>query len=1406
MSLISVLTGPVVAFAQSPRAAFVPDTTFGVIGSVIKLDARQSSDPDNFPLSYEWRFVSVPIGSQVQGEGFRSLENESETDSPLIVSFSPDVVGEYVVGLKVSNGVFESEEVTSTIRIRAILVPHGRGIIPDGKFIYSYIRDVWSQVDGKEWFETLWSALIQIVGTEMLKLYQTDFNKSIRDIQDRYQRRWISYEPKLLLAQEDLTFFFGNQLAGQNASTVNLGLEGLAIILSSGEVVVIVGARLTNVSGESFTILYSEDPSNVGTYLLTGLNTARTGYRLSSPDLDPTSDTIATDVRWTFDLGSTSWTIEDAIPSSFAETYSEWAPLSDSMLPIFNRSDGDINDIKKGDVIHIPTGPNAGFYRIVEKSGSFVEVDHAPLGASVSGSIIPSNVYRPVGFTVTQPARSTTNTFSVPYEPGAADASVIAPGRLVVVNGQAFNVVRSVVDRFQNPPVVVVSLDDDGALAGLTGLNWRVPNTLTSSSQNFEELGVSTGDLLIIDVVDVASGASCEVPAQVLGVHENSLGFVVTSEEVEAGVVPSIPNEIILKVADAFNITGVAEGPDGELVYSGMAQTFLNSINSRQFQRNYWNRELDISTDISVNPLFEIKPKYLIRNKLIPVDETLRSVPALQEWIVQPTLAEADGKVYQVVRGKSFELTRRPVILNENFDYIIDDEYAFEGQMTINTGSDEVEVDGGDFLDRGLSIGDEFIINSPLTLAGSYPIERVISNNKLRLTRPVPAFVLGPFAVSNVTLKRKKTGHFLRFVPGLFDAQNPAPARLWSEVSFFDNDQVIEDNFGILVGLTKESLDTVSRDISYRQAVSGLMYAFTRGSALDKVRLGAQILLGLPFAEHRGIVRSIEEDYRLDLAGVPILGRLLIEDVDSTGKPLGTLRIYTYPIDEASALAGIDENPATGLPYVVGDVVELFAPLSKGVEIIDYITNPGDVGPSAIAQLQKFHTVKLRANDNIFSLDELELVSDFLKKITPSYVSYSLITASEFADVVNIADVLVSRMAAGGDNALVDNASLNFAPTLMFNSRSADGANQALIEDGFHSIRRVGFDLVSVDGSSTLSSAAGGFLNPKSNEDFEGPLCEAGDFLIVLSGSNQGVYSISAVPSDTQVTVSGLPFGFEDETDLRFAIVRRVPDFLAAGTSSVTSGNATVTMDGSPHLRTKGVAPGDWLIIDDGTMSYRHIITSVKESSPGSGVWNRVDVAPAPSFTDATTQYSIYRPSLLTPGSFEVTSIGTPELQPASLELFSLVDAGDELITDLPSQQRVTVLAPKSLYVTPTLPAGSYIVTIARKNRPNMAIGWDHIEKFGPIDEVEAVLISQDFAEYATFVSGSAVVAMAVDPLGIGTLPGDLFVVMSGVNSIVDVGYGPGVYPIVEVSTLSLTLATPMSTNDIGSWKIIRRR
>jgi hypothetical protein len=1379
---------------------------------------------DDF-FTYSWRFISVPIGSRVVIEGFRPLYPDLS-----LVSFSPDVVGEYVVGLTVSNAVHSSVEVTTRVSIRAILVPHGRGLVPDGKFIWSYIRDVWQEVANKEVFETFWSALIQICGAELLKLYQADFNKSIRDIQELYQRRWLSYEPKLNLVEADCTFYLGNSAAGSGGTSKPLALSGQAVVASSGEVIVVSGSVLPDVYGATFRIVMDVmAPGNVGSYPLQGANLSKTGYLLaldppSVPGPNPLPGKVVSGLQFVFDAHSTSWTMgtEEADGGSYTLGIVEGTTPLDWLTEIYSGSGGgSVIPVYVGDVIYYPSGLNAGYYRVVEKSGSYVVVDHASTVASEVG--VMADVYRPVEYELL-PAEAlpeTVSSFALPYE-GNEVVTPLASGRVITVGGRAYPVLRVFMDETQGVSMVVVVTDGGALLVGQVGMPWRVANTLESSSQNFEELGVSPGDRIEFDVTNDNANLISSVPGQVVGVVGKRLSFVLTIAPLTDGVVPAIPKETYQKLASDFVVSGVSELQDGTLKFSGAAAAVLDTIGSELFHRSYWNTPLTSTTDFKIlNGVFHVHPKFIIRNSRVPVDDSLRSVPVLQDWVVQPTTTTRAGKTYQLKNEKEYLLSTPPVSLIENSDFLVDGELAFSGSMTFDSGTDLMLVETGHFLNRGVQAGDTVEIASPASLAGSYTVLSVLSNFLLKLNRPIPKYVISTQVTARLVIRRRTGGRYIRFIPGEFTAAAPAPNRLWAEVSLFDNRPSIEDNFGILVGLTQSDLEAVSTNINYRQAVAGLMFAYTRGSAISKIRLGAQILLGLPFAEHRGIIRSIEGDYRLDDEGTPTLGRLLIEDTDQAGKALGTMRVYTFPVDPISDLAGLEVNPATGKFYAVGDSVEAFAALCKGVEVTDYLTRT-ESNLSGPAILRQFHTARLRANDSIFDINELSLLSAFLKRITPSYVSLVITTASEFRDAVSITDATYRRLASGSSSSsfIVDQVAMKVPIVPKFDLVDFSGNYVSFFDAGMAWMRFSRSSSLTTSGD-VASYAPGGFLTSTSND---GPVVRVGDTLLIYSGLNQGTYSITAV-TDSSVTVSGLPSaGFEIATQ-GFAILRYPTGEVRRGTC-ISDGAGTVTAEAGLHA--DGVAPGDTFITQDG---FRAVVLDVGPhadaydgvggltSALGNGMMR---VSPAiPAGTGKS--YRIYRESFLQApypddsGVLHSTGSGYTSLNNVFLK--ALLNVGDELQVQGPSLQRVTVLDPVNLVIIPVLSAGDYTVLLCRKNGMGGPISWDHVAKFAPQDSADIALFEPQ--SIASCTGGSAVVNLVQErttssalgttspPASVDTSlakPGDFVILLSGANSTVDVGYGLGVYPVKEVTPTNVKVTTMMANSGTSSWKLLRRR
>lgn len=216
----------------------------------------------------------------------------------------------------------------------------------------------------------------------------------------------------------------------------------------------------------------------------------------------------------------------------------------------------------------------------------------------------------------------------------------------------------------------------------------------------------------------------------------------------------------------------------------------------------------------------------------------------------------------------------------------------------------------------------------------------------------------------------------IRFITGSPDVwQNELPPQvMWAEVTFLDNNPVIEANFGIPAGFTLDDLAKLPSTTDYLSVVRGLWYAYFNGPTLFNLRAGTQILLGLPFAEVDGTILEIRADFTSSI------GRILVQDASDAA----LVRSYQYP-----AILDLEVNPNTGLPYAVGDTVKQFAPLVSGVEVIDYVKDPkwfeGYLNQGVFYEVEKFFKFLVRIDSAAFSLNTLAFVQSFIKKIKPTY-------------------------------------------------------------------------------------------------------------------------------------------------------------------------------------------------------------------------------------------------------------------------------------------------------------------------------------------------------------------------------------------------------------------------------------
>lgn len=453
----------------------------------------------------------------------------------------------------------------------------------------------------------------------------------------------------------------------------------------------------------------------------------------------------------------------------------------------------------------------------------------------------------------------------------------------------------------------------------------------------------------------------------------------------------------------------------------------------------------------------------------------------------------------------------------------------------------------------------------------------------------------------------------LQFISGIFTPTDPSPEAWWAECAFFDNSQTVENNFGRLVGLLREDFDLKNTKTSYLSAVKGLFYAYTNGPTVANVRLGLQILLGLPFSEERGLVLEVTDNFSFDGSG-NALGRMLIEDLDSNDRRVGIRRFYFYPMT-----VGIETNPATGELYKIGDIVDRFSPLSKGVEVSDYIKDPYWWNRVLYGlEILKFFTFFVSIDSDIFSQSGQTLAFDFLNAIKATYTKILVSALKSFEDDIEIEDALgghASFTFFDNDWGLEATAKVNddnhqgvylFSSDSIFHTR-----NHKLLKDV--STFKSGSEV-----HASLPSADMALIRERKTALYDLPYQE-GDLLAILpaqhgsSIAGHGVYEILS-KSGTEVVLGPASFGkvgvglgndsldedvFDYGDNLLCSVVRRTENPSIRGEDLVTSSSSNVVTSASAFFISNGVGPGDTLVVESGSNQGEYLVEAIDPFDPG---------------------------------------------------------------------------------------------------------------------------------------------------------------------------------------------------------------
>lgn len=834
-------------------------------------------------------------------------------------------------------------------------------------------------------------------------------------------------------------------------------------------------------------------------------------------------------------------------------------------------------------------------------------------------------------------------------------ASSLGPSaRLLVLEDEAYAITSILLDDGTDVEdggrgaLWVVTLASATAPVGREGMEWRIAAALTTTevledetTLDFEAAGVTAGDLLVLDVVRSDTGFVGRFPCTVLGAVGSTLAFDFGTDGSWA-----LTDAETLDIADGLKIPRVYVDEADETQVTLLADEVRAFVRSATFTSTYGNLPITAGTvfDLDGNYLVRLRVRGVVRNTRVPVDDTLVSVPALFEYIDTPqTGVRDDGTIVLVGKyGDAVELDREPLEFVENRDYSLSSGSSTKGtNLETVAGSTTLRIPGGSLIDRDLRVGDYVEVTSGFD-QDRYYVRSVVDDERViavTATGDVPATTASGLSY---VIRRRTAGNFLRFVDGMFTAAVPAPNRFWAQLSLYDNYQTIEDNFGVMVGVTKAQLDEYgSSQVSYRGAVTALMYAWTMGPTVRNVGVGTHVLMGLPVTEVRGRILQVDTDY--DTANAR--GRVLIEDLDRAGNGTNVVRIYYFQTDVSSGLSdfqGLATNPLTGRVFDVLDDVPAFTPISRGIIVSDYLTAPlWWKGGSSTGgdELQKFHTWQVEVDAAQVDSRDMPLITDFCSGIRPIYTKPHVVLVLYLLDEVTVTDDLV----LAGTWFLNDDPVLSVEATHMVDDENGSSLPTRILDRGSFATRTLfeGVDLVTTAGSGVVTSVRGGFANAlaatptESRPDeavgelpgvnaffpdavlFRGsPLVRAGDVLFIRSGNNRGRYVVLSVDSDTQLTVDELPdyppttrpvAEIEEATDQVFQVQRLDSAVVTSGVATFvsTSGSgasaSTVIENEDGNFRWEGVAVGDVLVVTTGADYGRHRVLQV-------GTWDLGDI------------------------------------------------------------------------------------------------------------------------------------------------------------------------------------------------------
>jgi hypothetical protein len=284
---LASVSGFVDKLYSSHAASGGPEEFFPQIGDVILFEgipaSYLSTGVDGNGPYFEIESELFP--EALTNRGFRIIsQSRMGNANKMLARYLPDVPGYYRFDLRVRDAALASTR--SPVLVNVLRNDVARGIVPDASFLWQYLSDTWALVDDRERIEAVWSSLIQVIGSEALRLWQAGANSSLRTIPRTIQRRWLNYD---LLLREPYPELAKVRSVWTGITSEAVGLSGLAL---SGTLLLSIPGEpdLTPIPLVPSTSLMT--PARVAAYLQAELRKVRSSFTVTSWKVSPTESRI----------------------------------------------------------------------------------------------------------------------------------------------------------------------------------------------------------------------------------------------------------------------------------------------------------------------------------------------------------------------------------------------------------------------------------------------------------------------------------------------------------------------------------------------------------------------------------------------------------------------------------------------------------------------------------------------------------------------------------------------------------------------------------------------------------------------------------------------------------------------------------------------------------------------------------------------------------------------------------------------------------------------------------------------------------------------------------------------------------------------------------------------------------